>query len=118
MSSGALAQQKHYAKLACAESKHSVGLTYTTYLSNMVNDIFLDNISYHNILNERSAIGASLRYFSNGEIELRESFDSPAFIAKPNELALDLSYSLRLSDEFAMAVSGRYIHSDLKLQTG
>lgn len=117
-SADAFAQQWNPAKLAFAEAKQSVGLTYTPYLSKLVNDIFLGNISYHNRLNERSAIGASLRYFSNGEIELRESFDSPAFIAKPNELALDLSYSLRLSDEFAMAVSGRYIHSDLKLQTG
>lgn len=116
-STDVFAQQWNPAKLVFAESKQSIGFTYTPYLSKLVNDIFLGNITYHNRLNERSAVGASLRYFSNGEIELRESFDSPAFIAKPNELALDISYSLRLSNEFAMAVAGRYIHSDLKLPT-
>ena len=117
-STDAFAQQWNPAKLVFSEAKQGVGLTYTPYLSKLVNDIFLGNISYFNRLNERSALGASLRYFSNGEIELRESFDSPAFIAKPNELALDLSYSLLLSDEFSMAIAGRYIHSDLKLQSG
>lgn len=117
-SSDAYAQQWNPAKLAFSESKQGIGVTYTPYLSKLVNDIFLGNISYYNRLNERSAIGASLRYFSNGEIELRESFDSTPFIAKPNELAVDLSYSLRLSEEFALAIGGRYIHSDLKLQTG
>lgn len=117
-SSDAYAQQWNPAKLAFSESKQGIGVTYTPYLSKLVNDIFLGNITYYNRLNERSALGASLRYFSNGEIELRESFDSTPFIAKPNELAIDLSYSLRLSDEFALAIAGRYIHSDLKLQTG
>lgn len=114
----AYSQQWNPAKLAFAESKQGIGLTYTPYLSKLVNDIFLGNITYYNRLNERSALGASFRYFSNGEIELRESFDSPSFIAKPNELALDVSYSLRLSEEFAMAIGARYIRSDLKLQSG
>lgn len=114
----AFSQQWNPAKLAFSEAKQGVGLTYTPYLSKLVNDIFLGNISYFNRLNERSAIGASFRYFSNGEIELRESFDSSPMIAKPNELAIDISYSLRLSDEFAMAVAARFIRSDLKLQTG
>src|SRR5699024_6084082 len=114
----AYSQQWNPAKLAFAESKQGIGLTYTPSLSKLVNDIFLGNITYYNRLNERSALGASFRYFSNGEIELRESFVSPSFIAKPNELALDVSYSLRLSEEFAMAIGARYIRSDLKLQSG
>ncbi len=114
----AYAQQWNPAKLAFSEAKQGVGLTYTPYLSKLVNDIFLGNITYYNRLNERSALGASFRYFSNGEIELRESFDSPAYTVKPNELAFDISYSLRLSEEFSMAVAGRYIRSDLKLQSG
>jgi hypothetical protein len=56
-----------------------------------------------------------LRYFSLGEIELREQYDDPARIVKPNELALDGSYSLKLSDHFSMAVGGRYIRSNLKI---
>ena len=36
---------------------------------------------------------------------------------RPNELTLDLSYSLKLSEQFAMSVAGRYIRSDLKLSS-
>lgn len=116
-SADAFSQQWNPAKYAFAISKQGVGLTYTPYLSNLVNDIFLGNLSYYNRINERSAVAASFRYFSNGEIELRETFEQEPLVVKPNELTFDLSYALRLSDRFSMAVAGRYIRSDLKLQT-
>jgi hypothetical protein len=117
-SSDAFAQQWNPAKYAFAISKQGVGVTYTPYLSQLVNDIFLGNITYYNRINERSAVGTSFRYFSNGEIELRETADQEPLRVRPNELAFDVSYSLRLSERFAMAVAGRYIRSDLRLQTG
>lgn len=117
-SADAFSQQWNPAKYAFSLSKQGVGVTYTPYLSKLVNDIFLGNITYYNRLNERSALGASFRYFSNGEIELRQTADDPGLQVKPNELLFDVSYSLRLSERFSMAVAGRYIRSDLKLQTG
>lgn len=116
-SADAFSQQWNPAKFAFALSKQGIGVTYTPYLSKLVNDIFLGNLTYYNRLNERSAIGASFRYFSNGEIELRETADQEPLIVKPNELLFDVSYSLRLSERYSMAVAGRYIRSDLKLQS-
>ncbi|RFN58717.1 type IX secretion system outer membrane channel protein PorV [Marixanthomonas ophiurae] len=116
-SADAFSQQWNPAKYAFAISKQGIGVTYTPYLSKLVNDIFLGNITYYNRLNERSAVGASFRYFSNGEIELRETADQEPLLVKPNELMFDVSYSLRLSDRFSMGIAGRYIRSDLKLQT-
>ena len=113
----AFSQQWNPAKYAFAKDKQGIGVTYTPYLSKLVNDIFLGNITYYNRLNERSAVAASFRYFSNGEIELRETADQEPLLVKPNELLFDLSYSLKLSERFSMAVAGRYIRSDLKLQT-
>jgi hypothetical protein len=51
-----------------------------------------------------------------GEIELRQNVDDVANIVKPNEFSADLSYSLKLSDKFSMAVAGRFISSNLKIQ--
>jgi hypothetical protein len=113
----AFSQQWNPAKFAFAKDKQGIGVTYTPYLSKLVNDIFLGNITYYNRINERSAVAASFRYFSNGEIELRETADQEPLVVKPNELLFDLSYSLKLSERFSMAVAGRYIRSDLKLQT-
>ena len=109
-------QQWNPAKYAFATSEHGVGVSYTPYLSDIVNDIFLGNINYFNRLNERSAFGASLRYFSLGAIETRPTREQEPILVNPNELTLDLSYALRLSDHFSMAVAGRYLHSDLGLQ--
>ena len=108
-------QQWNPAKYAFATSKQGFGISYTPYLTQIVNDISLGQVNFYNRFNERSAFATSLRYFSVGEIELRQNFDDPVNIVKPNELALDLSYSLHLSDHFAMAVAGRYIRSNLKI---
>lgn len=114
-SADAFSQQWNPAKYAFSTSKQGVGVTYTPYLSKLVNDIFLGNVTYFNRLNERSAVGASFRYFNTGEIELRQTADDPGRIVKPNELLFDISYSLRLSERFALGVAGRYIRSDLRI---
>src|SRR5690606_12957791 len=116
-SADAFSQQWNPAKYAFSLSKQGVGVTYTPYLSKLVNDIFLGNLTYYNRLNENSAVAASFRYFSNGDIELRETAEQEPLLVKPNELMFDVSYSLRLSERFSMAVAARYIRSDLKLQS-
>ena len=115
-SADAFSQQWNPAKYVFAISKQGVGITYTPYLSNLVNDIFLGNLTYYNRLNERSAIATSFRYFSLGDIELRDTFEQEPLIQSPNEFTFDVSYALRLSEQFSMAVSGRYLSSDLKIQ--
>ena len=102
-------------KYAFSEAKSGFGISYTPYLSKLVNDIFLGNVTYFNRLNERSAFAVSFKYFSLGEIELRADEFSEALIEKPNELTFDVSYSLRLSDQFSMGIALRYIRSDLKI---
>tara|TARA_B110000967_G_scaffold67985_1_gene70285 strand:- start:514 stop:1773 length:1260 start_codon:yes stop_codon:yes gene_type:complete len=115
-SADAHSQQWNPSKYTFSEAKSGMAVSYTPYLSKLVNDIFLGNLTYFNRLNERSAFAVSLKYFSLGEIELRADEFSEALIEKPNELTFDASYSLRLSDQFSMAVALRYLRSDLKIQ--
>lgn len=116
-STDAYSQQWNPAKFAFAERKMGIGLGYTPYLSNTVSGIGLLSANFFNKINDRSAFALSLRYFTLGEIELRQSFDDIGTIVKPNELAFDGSYSLKLSQTFSMSVAGRYIRSNLKFQT-
>ena len=67
-SADANSQKWNQAKYAFSEAKSGIGVSYTPYLSKLVNDIFLGNITYFNRLNEQSAFGVSLNYFSLGEI--------------------------------------------------
>ena len=114
-SADAYSQQWNPAKYAFANDKQGFSVSYTPYLTQLVNDISLGQVNYYNRISERSAFATSLRYFSLGEIELRQNYDDPANVVKPNELALDGSYSLKLSDHFSMAVGGRYVRSNLKI---
>lgn len=110
-------QQWNPAKYAFALDKQGFTASYTPYLTDLVNDISLGQVTYYNRISERSAFAGSLRYFGLGEIELRQNADDPAQIVKPNELALDGSYALKLSEKFSMAVAGRYIRSALRIPT-
>lgn len=114
-SADAFSQQWNPAKFAFAENKMGFGLSYTPYLESIITDISLLNASYFNKIDDQSAFALSLRYFTLGEIELRQFANDPGTLAKPNELSLDGSYSLKLSPTFSMGVAGRYIRSNLRL---
>ena len=104
------------AKLAFLDTKHNIGVNYTPYLGNLVNDIAILQAAYANRLNERSAFAASLRYFSLGTITTTTGPNDPGLDIRPNEFTLDATYALKLSERFSMAVSGRYLRSDLRIQ--
>lgn len=114
----AYSQQWNPAKYPFHDIEKGIGVSYTPYLSKLVNDIFLGNLTYYRKISERGAWGGSLKYFSLGDIQFNEVNSGTIInqgVERPNELTLDLSYSLKLSDQFAMAVAGRYIRSDLKI---
>ena len=114
-STDAFSQQWNPAKFAFAESQMGLGVSYTPYLESIITDISLLSGNFYNKINDQSAFAFSLRYFTLGEIELRQFANDPGTLAKPNELSLDGSYSLKLSPTFSMAVGGRFIRSNLKL---
>ena len=110
-SADAFSQQWNPAKYAFATDAKGFSVSYTPYLTDLVNDISLGQVTYYQKLNERSAFAGSLRYFGLGEIELRENATDEARIVSTNEFAIDGSYSLKLSDKFSMAIAGRFINS-------
>ena len=111
-------QQWNPAKYAFSSNEKGLGLSYTPYLSKIVDDIFLGNFTYFKKIDDRSSWATSLRYFSLGEIQFNE-FISGSIVdqgfQRPTELTLDLSYALKLSSVFSMAIAGRFIYSDLKI---
>jgi hypothetical protein len=118
-SSDAFSNHWNPAKYAFIGNESGVAVSYTPYLSKLVNDIFLADLTYFRAINERSAWGVGLRYFSLGEIETGQTpsdFLNP-LIVRPNEFVFDASYALKLSDKFSMVIQGSFLSSDLKLET-
>ena len=114
-SADAFSQQHNPAKYAFSLEKQGFALSYTPYLTSIANDISLGQVNYFNRINERSAFAGSLRYFGLGDIVLTDAVGTQLNTVSPNELALDGSYALKLSERFSMAVGGRFIRSNLKI---
>ena len=114
-SADAFSQQWNPAKYAFAVDKVGFSISYTPYLTDLVNDISLGQLTYYNRVNERSAFAGSFRFFGLGKIELRENAEDQPRIVSPSEFAFDGSYSLKLSEKFSMAVAARFINSNLKV---
>ncbi len=116
-SADVFSQQWNPAKYAFSIDKQGFSVSYTPYLTDLVNDISLSQLTYYNKINERSAFAGSIRYFSIGDIELRNDRDDIPNTVKPSEYAIDGSYSLKLSEMFSMAVGARFISSNLGITT-
>lgn len=101
------------AKLPFAEKKMCVAFTYTPWLKDIVDGLGLVYLSGYYKLNDRSAIGASITYFSLGSIEFFDDQGISTDTYKPNEFAIDGSYSMKLTPYLSASVTGRYIRSDL-----
>ena len=104
------------AKYAFAFSKAGVSLSYTPWLRKLVNDVALVNLSGYYKLGQSDlqAIGASVRYFTLGEVTERQDFGQGSVLTlNPYEMAIDVSYSRKLSEAYSMAVALRFIRSDM-----
>ena len=116
--SDAFSQFWNAAKYPFSKTSSQIGVNYTPYMSKLTNDVFLLYAAYSQFLGEeeRSTLSASIYYFNMGEVNLTEIVGNEIAdmgTAKPNEFSFDVSYGLKLTDTYSMAVTGRYIRSDL-----
>lgn len=116
--SDAFSQFWNAAKYPFSKTTSAIGLNYTPYMGKVTNDVFLLYGAYHQFLGdeERSTISASIYYFNMGSVDLTKLVGSEVVTegtAKPNEFSIDVAYGLKLSDYYSMAVTGRFIRSDL-----
>ena len=110
------------AKYPFTISRAGVSLNYTPWLRQLVNDIDLAYLAGYYRIGNYSAVSASLRYFSLGEVMTNYSVSgndyssidySNAMTINPYEMSLDVAYSLMLSEKFSLGAAVRWIYSDL-----
>ena len=100
-------------KLAFAEKKGGASISITPWLKQLVPDIYLYYISGFTKISKTQAIGGSLRYFSLGNITFTDIVGNTTGQFRPNEFALDLAYSQKLSETFSAGFAARYVRSNL-----
>lgn len=101
------------AKYPFCISRAGVAINYTPWLRQLVNDMGLASLSGYYRLGDYSALSASFRYFTLGEVYT--DYSAEAMTIKPYEMAFDIGVSRMLSESLSLAVAGRFIMSDLRL---
>ncbi|MFL5765375.1 MAG: type IX secretion system outer membrane channel protein PorV [Bacteroidia bacterium] len=100
-------------KLAFNDKKMGIGISYTPWLRALVPDINLAYITGYYRTKKSGTIGASLRYFSLGDITFTDANGQTIGQFRPNEFAVDVAYAKKLSDNFSIGGAARYINSNL-----
>lgn len=104
------------AKYPFCISRAGVSLNYTPWLRQLVSDMDLAYLSGYYRIGDYSAVSASLRYFSLGEVMTNydsTTGESDGMTINPYEMSFDVAYSLMLSEKFSIAAAVRWIYSDL-----
>ncbi|MDQ0108063.1 hypothetical protein SAMN05660909_00638 [Chitinophaga terrae (ex Kim and Jung 2007)] len=100
-------------KLPFAEKNAGIAVTYTPWLKELVNDVFLASVSGYTKLDDVQAVSGSLRYFSLGTINFTDVTGVPTGDFRPREFALDAGYARKLGEHFSLGLTGHYIYSNL-----
>jgi len=101
------------AKYAFIEKDMGFAVSYSPWLRNLVNDINLAYLSGYKRIDDLSAISASLKFFSLGDITFTDDLGGVIGNFRPSEFAVDAGYSRKFSQKLSGAVTARFIYSNL-----
>ena len=101
------------AKYVFNKNTFGISVSYSPWLRNLVSDINLAYLSTYWRMTEMDAIAFSLRYFSLGDIQFTDDMGNPTMQENPNEFALDFTYSRKLIDQLSIALTPRFVYSNL-----
>ncbi|MEM6763635.1 MAG: type IX secretion system outer membrane channel protein PorV [Bacteroidota bacterium] len=101
--------------MAFFQNQMGFSMSYSPWLRSLgIPDINLMYLSgYYNTGEKGGVVGASLRYFSLGDIEFTDGLGQPIGSDKPNEFAVDVGYARKVTPNLSAAVTLRYIYSRL-----
>ncbi len=100
-------------KLVFIEKEFGGSLSYTPWLGKIVNDMSVSYLSGFYKINREQAVSFSMKYFDMGLISFRTITNEPAGDFNPYEVAVDATYSRKLTENFSLGITGRFINSNL-----
>ena len=100
-------------KLVFNQKQMGVSVSYAPWLSKIIHDMGISNLTGYYKLSKEQAIGLNLRYFDLGSMTLTDAGGVVQGKSNPRELSLSGSYSRKLSKNFGVGLSLRYVYSNL-----
>ena len=101
------------AKLAFLQNQIGFGLSYSPWLTKIINDMSLSYLSGYYKITEEQTVALSMRYFDLGEIFFTDNNNVNQGRFNPKEFAIDLSYARKLTENLSLGITSRYVHSNL-----
>ena len=99
--------------LSFAKQKSEISMSYTPWLRQLTNDISLSYLAGYYKINKTHTVGASMRYFSLGEITFTDAQGNVLRDDKPSEFELTGAYAFRLGKRFSIGINGKFAYSNL-----
>ncbi len=106
-------QHHNTAKYVFNKRTFGVSIAYSPWLRQLVGDINLAYLALYGKITDMDALSFSLRYFSLGSIDFTDEWGGSMGSQQPNEFAIDLGYSRKLIDQLSIAITPRFIYSNL-----
>jgi hypothetical protein len=107
------------AKTIFNEKNSGIGITYTPWLSELdINNLYQIGAAGFFKLDDKQALNMGFRFFSKGDFNFTDDAGQDIKTFKPIDLAVEFGYSRKLSENFGIGLTGRYIHSKLADNTG
>ena len=103
-------------KLAFIKQDFGASISYTPWLGKIVDDMSITYLTGFYKIDRVQTIGASMRYFDLGTVDLRDNGGGDLGIDNPKEFAFDVTYSRQLSESFGIGVTTRFISSNIASQ--
>lgn len=100
-------------KIPFASSKAQVGVTFTPWLKDIASDVYLATLGAYYQIDETQAIHGGLRYFNLGQMQFVDEQGTLLQTKTPREFSFEAGYSRKLSENFGIGATFRYISSNL-----
>ncbi len=101
-------------KLAFVEKDAELTATYTPWLRNLgLTDVYVAYLSGYKKIDDLSAFGFNLGYFSLGQISFTDINGNGTGTGMPREFNVGVAYSRKLNQKFSVGVGGKFFYSNL-----
>ncbi|HWB24370.1 MAG TPA: type IX secretion system outer membrane channel protein PorV [Chitinophagaceae bacterium] len=101
------------AKTPFAKSNGAIGVTYTPWLKDIAQDVYMATMGGYYKFAEDQAISGSIRYFNLGQIQFVDYSGNLQGNGRPREFSVDFGYSRKITSTLGIGVALRYINSSL-----
>ncbi|QES87947.1 type IX secretion system outer membrane channel protein PorV [Rhizosphaericola mali] len=101
------------AKSVFAQSNSQLGLTYTPWLKDIAQDVYLVTAAGYTKINDNQAVTGGIRYFNLGQMQLTDASGNLLQNTRPKEFSLEAGFNQKITDVLSAGVTFRYINSNL-----